>query len=155
DLYRDAYGGEPFVVVTEQSPSTKAAYGSNTAHITARFDNRSGWIVALCAIDNLVKGGSGQAVQCANLALGLPEWSGLPTIGVYPGAFPPPPASPPRACTVASRRAARPTSRWSLRLPGNRCRPPRCSLRTSPPPRQYRFRVSTSWRHKAAPLRSF
>src|SRR5262249_45968388 len=84
DVYRDADAGEPFVVVTDKSPSTKAAYGSNVAHLTARFDNRSGWIVALCAIDNLVKGGSGQAVQCANLALGLPEATGLPVVGVYP-----------------------------------------------------------------------
>jgi N-acetyl-gamma-glutamyl-phosphate reductase len=38
----------------------------------------------MCALDNLVKGGSGQAVQCANLVLGLPETTGLPTIGVYP-----------------------------------------------------------------------
>ena len=38
----------------------------------------------LCALDNLVKGASGQAVQCANIALGLPEETGLPTVGVYP-----------------------------------------------------------------------
>jgi N-acetyl-gamma-glutamyl-phosphate reductase len=81
---RDAYAGEPFVVVTEQPPSTKATWGSNTAHITARFDERTGWVVVLSAIDNLVKGASGQAVQCANLLLGLPETSGLSAIGVYP-----------------------------------------------------------------------
>ena len=63
-----AYADEPFVVVTERSPSTKATLGSNTAHLTARFDDRTGWVMVLCAIDNLVKGASGQAVQCANLA---------------------------------------------------------------------------------------
>src|SRR5436190_6128443 len=80
----DAYRDEPFVVVDQRPPSTKATLGSNTAHVTARFDERTGWIVALCAIDNLVKGASGQAIQCANLALGLPETTGLPTVGVYP-----------------------------------------------------------------------
>ncbi|MDQ1445935.1 MAG: N-acetyl-gamma-glutamyl-phosphate reductase [Acidimicrobiaceae bacterium] len=80
DFYRD----EPFVVVSEASPSTKATLGSNTAHITARYDERTGYVVVLCALDNLVKGASGQAVQCANLALGLPEATGLPMVAVYP-----------------------------------------------------------------------
>ncbi len=79
-----AYAGEPFVVVDHRPPSTKATWGSNTAHLTARYDARTGWVVVLCAIDNLVKGASGQAVQCANLILGLDEKSGLPTVGVYP-----------------------------------------------------------------------
>lgn len=80
----DAYGDEPFVVVSERSPSTKATAGSNSAHLTARVDERTGWVVAISAIDNLVKGASGQAVQCANLALGLPEDLGLAQVGVYP-----------------------------------------------------------------------
>jgi N-acetyl-gamma-glutamyl-phosphate reductase len=79
-----AYEGEDFVRVGEAPPSTKATLGSNTAHLTARHDPRTGWVVVLCALDNLVKGASGQAVQCANLALGLPEATGLPTAGVYP-----------------------------------------------------------------------
>jgi N-acetyl-gamma-glutamyl-phosphate reductase len=83
-VLRDAYADEPFVVVTDKPPSTKATLGSNTAHVTARVDERTGWVLALCAIDNLVKGASGQALQCANLALGLEETSGLPTVGVYP-----------------------------------------------------------------------
>ena len=66
------------------SPSTKATLGSNTAHLTARYDDRTGWVVVLCALDNLVKGASGQALQCANLVLGLPETAGLPIVGVYP-----------------------------------------------------------------------
>jgi N-acetyl-gamma-glutamyl-phosphate reductase len=72
------------VVVTDSSPSTKATAGSNCAHVTARVDPRTGWVVAIAALDNLVKGASGQAVQCANLALGLPEATGLPMAGVYP-----------------------------------------------------------------------
>ena len=83
-LQRAAYDDEPFVVVTEGSPSTKATLGSNSAHVTARYDERTGWVVALAAIDNLTKGASGAAVQCANLLLGLPETTGLPTVGVYP-----------------------------------------------------------------------
>ncbi len=80
----DSYAGEPFVTVVEQSPSTKATAGSNCAQLTARVDPRTGWVVVLCALDNLVKGASGQAVQCANLALGLPETTGLPLVGLYP-----------------------------------------------------------------------
>jgi N-acetyl-gamma-glutamyl-phosphate reductase len=80
----DAYAGEPFVVVSDRSPSTKATWGSNSAHLTARRDDRTGWVVVLCALDNLVKGASGQAVQCANLSLGLPETSGLASVGTYP-----------------------------------------------------------------------
>lgn len=78
------YDPEPFVVVTHGSPSTKATLGANTAHVTARVDPRTGWAVAICAIDNLVKGASGQAVQCANLARGLDETAGLPVVGVTP-----------------------------------------------------------------------
>ena len=81
---RDAYAGEPFVVVGDAPPSTKAAWGSNTAHLTARYDPRTGWVVVLAAIDNLVKGASGQAVQCANIVLGLDETAGLSPVGVYP-----------------------------------------------------------------------
>jgi N-acetyl-gamma-glutamyl-phosphate reductase len=83
-LLADFYRDEPFIVVDERPPSTKATLGSNCAHLTARVDPRTGWLVSLCALDNLVKGASGQAVQCANLALGLPETAGLPTVGVYP-----------------------------------------------------------------------
>ena len=83
-LLRDVYAGEAFVVVSETSPSTKATLGSNCAHLTARVDPRTGWVIVLCALDNLVKGAAGQAVQCANIALGLPESSGLSAVGVYP-----------------------------------------------------------------------
>ena len=79
-----AYRDEPFVVVRPASPSTKATLGSNSVHLTARFDERTGWVVVLAALDNLVKGASGQALQCANLALGLPETAGLARIGIYP-----------------------------------------------------------------------
>lgn len=81
---RDAYSGEPFVVVDEASPSTKATLGSNMAHLTARFDERTGTVMAICAIDNIAKGASGGAVQAANVALGLAETAGLSVVGMYP-----------------------------------------------------------------------
>jgi N-acetyl-gamma-glutamyl-phosphate reductase len=84
DLFHATYDAEPFVVVGEAPPSTKATLGANTAQLTARYDERTGWVVALCAIDNLTKGASGQAIQCANLLLDLPEPTGLPIVGVYP-----------------------------------------------------------------------
>ncbi len=83
-VLHNAYDGEPFVVVTDGSPSTKATSGSNCAHLTVRVDPRTGWVMAICAIDNLIKGAAGQAVQCANLALGLAEHTGLPVAGAYP-----------------------------------------------------------------------
>jgi N-acetyl-gamma-glutamyl-phosphate reductase len=83
-VLHEAYDDEPFVVVTEAPPSTKATSGSICAHVTVRVDPRTGWVLALAAIDNLVKGASGQAIQCANLAVGLPETVGLPLVGMYP-----------------------------------------------------------------------
>jgi N-acetyl-gamma-glutamyl-phosphate reductase len=84
DVVAERYAGEPFVIVSPSSPSTKAVSGSNCAWVTVRVDPRTGWMVALCAIDNLIKGAAGQAVQCANIALGLPERAGLPVAGIYP-----------------------------------------------------------------------
>jgi N-acetyl-gamma-glutamyl-phosphate reductase len=83
-ILTDFYADEPFIVVSERSPSTKATLGSNTAHLTARVDPRTGYLVAICAIDNLAKGASGGAVQCANILLGLPETTGLSSVGMYP-----------------------------------------------------------------------
>ena len=80
----DAYGNEPFMVVSDAIPSTKATLGSNSVHVTVQKDERTGWVVAIGALDNLVKGAAGQAVQCANLAVGIDETSGLPAAGLYP-----------------------------------------------------------------------
>ncbi|MGO9559772.1 MAG: Asd/ArgC dimerization domain-containing protein [Acidimicrobiales bacterium] len=84
DVLREAYSNEPFINVTPALVSTAEAYGSNVAHLTARYDSRTGWLVVFAAIDNLVKGGSGQAIQAANIALKLPESSGLPMVGLAP-----------------------------------------------------------------------
>ena len=80
----EAYASEPFVHVTDQPPATKWVSGSNGVQLTARYDERTGRVLALSAIDNLGKGAAGQMIQCANLMLGLDEAAGLTTIGVYP-----------------------------------------------------------------------
>lgn len=80
----EAYAGEPFVIVSERPPSTKWTQGSNAVHLTARYDPRTGRILALAALDNLVKGAAGQMVQCANLMLGFEETAGLTAAGVWP-----------------------------------------------------------------------
>jgi N-acetyl-gamma-glutamyl-phosphate reductase len=79
-----AYAKEPFVVVSQNSPSTKATLGTNVTHITARYDERTGYVMVLGALDNLAKGASGGAVQAANVALGLNELDGLSMVGMYP-----------------------------------------------------------------------
>ena len=81
---RSAYAHEPFVHVSEHAPSTKWTLGSNAVHLTARYDARTGRILAIAALDNLVKGAAGQMIQCANLMLGLDETAGLPRVGVWP-----------------------------------------------------------------------
>ena len=78
------YKNEQYIVVRPSSPSTKATLGSNSVHITARFDERTGYVMVIAALDNLAKGASGGAVQSMNVALGLPESSGLSNVGVYP-----------------------------------------------------------------------
>ena len=83
-VLRDAYAGEPFVHVTDEPPATKSTAGSNAVHVTARYDKRTGRLLAVAALDNLGKGAAGQMIQCANLMLGLDEASGLPTCGVFP-----------------------------------------------------------------------
>ena len=84
--YTAAYEKEPFVHVLPagQWPQTKATLGSNAVHLQATVDPRVGRLVAVGALDNLTKGTAGAAVQCMNLALGLPEQTGLTTIGVAP-----------------------------------------------------------------------
>ena len=84
ELLRERWRDEPFMVVTDGSPSTKATLGSNAVHVTARYDPRTETVVAIAALDNLAKGASGGAVQAANVALGLDETAGLTKIGVAP-----------------------------------------------------------------------
>ena len=80
------YGDEPFVHLLPEGqwPRTADVLGSNNVHQQVALDDRSGRVIAVAAVDNLTKGTAGAAVQCANLALGLPETTGLPTAGVAP-----------------------------------------------------------------------
>lgn len=79
----ETYAGSPFVAVLPpgQWPETRWVAGTNRAALGATVVPDTGRVAALCAIDNLVKGAAGQAVQCLNLMLGLPEDTGLPTVG--------------------------------------------------------------------------
>ena len=79
-----AYQDEPFVTVSSEPPATKWVTGSNGCRVTARYDQRTGRVLAISAIDNLGKGAAGQMIQCANLMLGLDETAGLIACGVYP-----------------------------------------------------------------------
>jgi N-acetyl-gamma-glutamyl-phosphate reductase len=85
-VLEQAYQGEPFIHVLPEGvwPRTKATLGSNACHLQGGRDTDSGRVVVVSAIDNLGKGAAGQAIQCANLMVGLPETTGLGTRGVNP-----------------------------------------------------------------------
>ncbi|RNL79258.1 N-acetyl-gamma-glutamyl-phosphate reductase [Nocardioides marmorisolisilvae] len=84
--YLKAYADEPFVHLLPEGqwPATKAVHGSNSVHLQVALDEDAGRAVVIGAVDNLAKGTAGAAVQCMNLALGLPEATGLSTVGVAP-----------------------------------------------------------------------
>ncbi|WP_371482876.1 N-acetyl-gamma-glutamyl-phosphate reductase [Kitasatospora sp. NBC_00315] len=84
--YAEAFAEEPFVHLLPEGqwPQTSSVYGSNAALVQVALDEHAGRIIAISAIDNLVKGTAGGAVQSMNIALGLPEALGLPLIGVAP-----------------------------------------------------------------------
>lgn len=86
EAYEAALAPEPFVHLLPAGrwPTTAAVLGSNAAHVQVTLDEAAGRVVAVSAIDNLTKGTAGGAVQSMNIALGLPEDLGLPTIGVAP-----------------------------------------------------------------------
>ncbi len=81
-----AYDDEPFVHVLPEGqwPTTAATLGSNSVHLQVAADTHSGRAVVVAVLDNLVKGAAGQAVQNANLVLGLDETAGLPVAGIAP-----------------------------------------------------------------------
>ncbi|MER3495344.1 MAG: N-acetyl-gamma-glutamyl-phosphate reductase, partial [Armatimonadota bacterium] len=83
-LFRRAYREEPFVRLSTRIPTSKATLGSNRCDIHVRYDERTGHAVILSALDNLMKGASGAALQNMNLMLGLPETAGLPRDGIWP-----------------------------------------------------------------------
>lgn len=86
EAYEKAFADEPFVRLLPEGswPSTAATLGANTVALQVTVDQDAGRLVAVAAIDNLTKGTAGGAVQCMNLAVGLPETTGLPFTGVAP-----------------------------------------------------------------------
>ncbi|MFI8423190.1 N-acetyl-gamma-glutamyl-phosphate reductase [Streptomyces sp. NPDC085479] len=84
--YEKAYADEPFVHLLPEGqwPATASVHGSNAVHVQVAYDANAHRIIAISAIDNLTKGTAGGAVQSMNIALGLPEDTGLSTIGVAP-----------------------------------------------------------------------
>jgi N-acetyl-gamma-glutamyl-phosphate/LysW-gamma-L-alpha-aminoadipyl-6-phosphate reductase len=88
--YREVYGSEPFVrIVKERAglyryPEPKILAGTNYADVGFELDATSGRLVAMCAIDNLMKGAAGTALQCANVMLGFDETLGLDFMGLHP-----------------------------------------------------------------------
>ena len=84
--YEKAYADEPFVHLLPEGqwPTTAAVLGANTVQLQLAVDPDAGRLVVVAAVDNLTKGTAGGALQCANLALGLPETTGLPLVGVAP-----------------------------------------------------------------------
>jgi len=86
EVYATAWKDEPFLHLLPQGqwPQTKSVVGSNAIHVQVTVDDAARRLVAVAAVDNLTKGTAGAAVQCMNLALGLPEATGLSTIGLAP-----------------------------------------------------------------------
>jgi N-acetyl-gamma-glutamyl-phosphate reductase len=84
EVLRSSYDAEPFVDVTNAWPSTKPVTGTNRALVSARVDPRTQMLICSAAIDNLGKGAAGQAIQNANIALGIDETTGLEGLGVWP-----------------------------------------------------------------------
>lgn len=86
ELFTAAYADKPFVRVRPAGshPHTKEVYGSNYCDIAVHLDERTGRVIVLSVIDNVVKGAAGQAVHNLNVMFGLPEKAGLPLVPVYP-----------------------------------------------------------------------
>ena len=83
-LYLDFYKDKPFARVVESSPHTKHTWGNNLCLIHPTIDRRGEKLIVISCLDNLVKGGAGQAIQNMNLVLGLPETTGLEALAIYP-----------------------------------------------------------------------
>jgi len=83
-FYLDFYQDEPFVKVVELPPHTKHTWGNNLCLIYPTIDHRTGKLIVISCIDNLLKGAAGQAVQNMNLMLDLPETTGLEAVAIYP-----------------------------------------------------------------------
>jgi N-acetyl-gamma-glutamyl-phosphate reductase len=83
-VYADYYANEPYIRIVDTAPHTKWTSGTNLCLLYPTLDRRTGRLMVVSCLDNLVKGAAGQALQNANLMLGLPETSGLPTVPLMP-----------------------------------------------------------------------
>jgi N-acetyl-gamma-glutamyl-phosphate reductase len=83
-IYSDFYRNEPFVRITDEPPGTKQTWGSNFCFICPFTDTRTGTLIIISCIDNLVKGAAGQAIQNMNIMFGLDEVTGLEALPIYP-----------------------------------------------------------------------
>lgn len=84
-VYRDFYKSEPFIRILEDAmPNPRHVRGSNFCDLAVHLDRRASWVITVAALDNLVKGAAGQAIQAMNLMLGYPEGTGLMAPGAYP-----------------------------------------------------------------------
>jgi N-acetyl-gamma-glutamyl-phosphate reductase len=83
-LYAEAYAEEPFVTVVATPPATKHVTGSNHVRVHVSADGRTGRVLAIGVLDNLVKGAAGQAIQAFNIVHGLPETAGLDQLPLVP-----------------------------------------------------------------------
>ena len=84
ELYQDYYAGHPFVKITPKPPQTKETLGNNLCLLYPTVDLRTGRLIVISCLDNLVKGAAGQAVQNMNLMCGFPETAALEALAVYP-----------------------------------------------------------------------
>ena len=83
-VLRATYENDPFIVVSDEPPTLKDPVGSNLCFVSARVDERTGWLIVMSSLDNLIKGAAGQAIQAWNVANGRDETRGLPLSGVTP-----------------------------------------------------------------------
>ena len=83
-LYQDFYSGEPFVKITATPPQTKHTLGNNHCLLYPTVDVRTGRLIVISCLDNLVKGAAGQAIQNMNLMYGFPEATALEALALYP-----------------------------------------------------------------------
>ena len=84
ELYRNYYKDEPFIRIVDEPPETKHTWGSNLCLIYPTIDPRTGKLIVISCLDNLVKGAAGQAIQNMNIMFGFPETAGLEALPVYP-----------------------------------------------------------------------
>jgi N-acetyl-gamma-glutamyl-phosphate reductase len=86
EVFKAYYESSPFVVLLAEGmqPQTKAVQASNFAHFQVQYDDRTNRVVITAAIDNLIKGAAGQAIQNLNLMLGFPINTGLTAVGIFP-----------------------------------------------------------------------